>query len=352
MAREVRRFDIFFADPNATYRAGDLVKGMIYLELAQEFKIKGVKLCLHGIARVGWDENKSYTKGSASKLSHKNMDIYLDETVIIFRKSDGGMMAPGRYDWTFSVRLPPYIPASYEGQHGRVQYWAKAVLERRMKNDMEFTKNFTVLGALDLNTEPDAKKSGEAVGEVMAGTMCIKTGLISGQLAVTKRGFVPAQNIDFVAKIHNQSTKKVNVRVVLSQQVTFRADKQVRRTNTMVKGVSRGDVPPGEEITWEEEIKNVPPVQPTKLGGGCKNIEVKYLLSLICQPSGPGRTLEVPVEVIIGTVPLRKTDQGTPMLTVKAAAKAVDEGGLSAPVQKPKASPRPQQRAPIVAASP
>jgi len=120
----------------------------------------------------------------------------------------------------------------------------------------------------------------------------------------------------------------------------------------MVKGVSRGDVPPGEEITWEEEIKNVPPVQPTKLGGGCKNIEVKYLLSLICQPSGPGRTLEVPVEVIIGTVPLRKTDQGTPMLTVKAAAKAVDEGGLSAPVQKPKASPRPQQRAPIVAASP
>ena len=42
MAREVRRFDIFFADPNATYKAGDMVKGMIYLELAQEFKIKGM----------------------------------------------------------------------------------------------------------------------------------------------------------------------------------------------------------------------------------------------------------------------------------------------------------------------
>ena len=64
------------------------------------------------------------------------------------------------------------------------------------------------------------------------------------------------------------------------QQVTFRADKQVRRTNTMVKGVTRGDVPPGEEVTWEEELKNIPPVQPTKLGGGCKNIEVKYLLTV------------------------------------------------------------------------
>lgn len=352
MAREVRRFDIFFADPNATYRAGDLVKGMIYLELAQEFKIKGVKLCLHGIARVGWDENKSYTKGTASKLSHKNMDIYLDETVIIFRKTDGGMMAPGRYDWTFSVRLPPYIPASYEGQHGRVQYWAKVVLERRMKNDMDFTKNFTVLGALDLNTEPDAKKSGEAIGEVMAGTMCIKSGPISGHLAVNRRGFVPAQNLDFVAKIHNQSSKKVNVRAVLTQQVTFRADKQVRRTSTMVKGVTRGDIPPGDEVTWEDEIKNIPPIQATKLGGGCKNIEVKYLLTLICQPSGPGRSLEVPVEVIIGTVPFRKTEQGTPVLTVKAAAKQVAGDGLSVPVVKPKASPRPQQKAPMAAAFP
>ena len=61
------------------------------------------------------------------------------------------------------------------------------------------------------------QKSGEGTGEVMAGTMCIKTGPISGQLIVNKKGFVPAQNIDFVAKIHNQSSKKVNVRVVLSQ---------------------------------------------------------------------------------------------------------------------------------------
>ena len=64
------------------------------------------------------------------------------------------------------------------------------------------------------------------------------------------------------------------------QQVTFRADKQVRRTNTMVKGVTRGDVGAGEEVKWEEELKNIPPVQPTKLGGGCKNIEVKYLLTV------------------------------------------------------------------------
>ena len=37
--------------------------------------------------------------------------------------------------------------------------------------------------------------------------------------------------------------------------------------------------------------------------------------------SGPGRDVELPVEVIVGTVPLRKQEHGTPMLTVKAAAR-------------------------------
>ena len=64
------------------------------------------------------------------------------------------------------------------------------------------------------------------------------------------------------------------------QQVTFRADKQVRKTNHVMKGVAMGDVGPNEECKWEDEVKNIPPVPPTKLGGSCKNIEVKYFLTV------------------------------------------------------------------------
>ena len=45
------------------------------------------------------------------------------------------------------------------------------------------------------------------------------------------------------------------------------------------------------------------------------------MLQLVAVPSGPGSDLEVSGEVIIGTVPLRKVDSPTPMLTVKAAAR-------------------------------
>ena len=48
----------------------------------------------------------------------------------------------------------------------------------------------------------------------------------------------------------------------------------------MLKGITRGDISPGENIAWEGEIENIPAVVPTKLGGGCKNMEVKYLLSV------------------------------------------------------------------------
>ena len=54
----------------------------------------------------------------------------------------------------------------------------------------------------------------------------------------------------------------------------------MRKTNTVLKGVAMGDVGANEKCEWEDEIKNVPPVPPTKLGGPCKNIDVKYLLTV------------------------------------------------------------------------
>ena len=45
------------------------------------------------------------------------------------------------------------------------------------------------------------------------------------------------------------------------------------------------------------------------------------IFQLVVTPSGPGSELEIPVEITLGTVPLRKMESSTgPMLTVKAAA--------------------------------
>ena len=67
----------------------------------------------------------------------------------------------------------------------------------------------------------------------------------------------------------------------LTQNAAFHADKQVRRTTVILKVVSRPEeVKPGKTVTWSDEIKDLPPVQPSRLGGGCKLIELKYNLTV------------------------------------------------------------------------
>ena len=76
------------------------------------------------------------------------------------------------------------------------------------------------------------------------------------------------------------------------------------------------------------------------------------LFQLVAIPSGPGKSLEVPVEVIIGTIPLRKVEQGTPQLTVKAAIAQIKEGETLDPsklVKGQRVSPRPSPQAPRAA---
>ena len=47
-----------------------------------------VRMNVQGLARVHWDEKKTYTKGSASKQSHKHADVCLDEHLILYRASE------------------------------------------------------------------------------------------------------------------------------------------------------------------------------------------------------------------------------------------------------------------------
>lgn len=55
----------------------------------------------------------------------------------------------------------------------------------------------------------------------------------------------------------------------------------MRRSNTVLRVVSRqAEIKSGETVTWSDEIKDVPPVPPSRLGGGCKMIELKYLLTV------------------------------------------------------------------------
>ena len=45
MSREIINFDISYKDPNAIYKAGDVVAGHVILDLGQELKLRGMLHC-------------------------------------------------------------------------------------------------------------------------------------------------------------------------------------------------------------------------------------------------------------------------------------------------------------------
>ena len=68
--------------------------------------------------------------------------------------------------------------------------------------------------------------------------------------------------------------------VISTQQAIFRAEGQCRKQTILLKGITQGEVDPGEEMESVGEITNIPPVVPSHLGAGCKNIDLKYLLTV------------------------------------------------------------------------
>ena len=66
-----------------------------------------------------------------------------------------------------------------------------------------------------------------------------------------------------------------------SQQAIFKADGEIKRTNSPMKGIShKNPVAAGDSLHWEDQFSSIPPIPPSHLGGGCKTIDVKYLVTV------------------------------------------------------------------------
>ena len=60
-------------------------------------------------------------------------------------------LSSGQHQFNFSFQLPHNIPSSYEGVHGTVRYFVRAILRRPWKFDYEYKFPFTVNTIADLN---------------------------------------------------------------------------------------------------------------------------------------------------------------------------------------------------------
>ncbi|XP_025076865.1 arrestin domain-containing protein 3-like isoform X2 [Pomacea canaliculata] len=301
-------FEITLSNLQGVYYAGQNVQGHCTVELNEEMSMRGIRLKFEGKAYVHWTESKS--SGSGSK-SYTATEKYFEQEVLLFgiwpgQGSDTTKLAAGRTTFQFCFVLPPNLPSSFEGTHGYVRYFVKATIDKPWKFDHTTKRPFTIIGILDLNTDANAVIPVEGVNQKTLCCLCCASGPISASFHLERRGYVPGEPIKLLANIKNKSNQKMDKSFVdLRMTITYYARTKNRTSVKEVGRVLEGPIEEGQSFSWEGQVFVLPPLPPSHLAG-CRIIDVKYILQLNVEPSGMSLNLEVPLEIIIGTIPLRQ----------------------------------------------
>ncbi|KAK3098424.1 hypothetical protein FSP39_019320 [Pinctada imbricata] len=319
---KLRVFDIVLDNHQGVYFAGQHVNGRVIVELDAPMKMRG----------MGSGENNN--------------------------------LPQGQHAFPFSFILPPSLPSSFEGTWGYVRYTIKATIDKPWKFDHDTKRPFTVVALLDLNLQPNAMSATTNQATKMLCCLCCKSGPINGMFRIERMGYVPGEAIPFTAEIQNFSRATCDVHVQLGMTTMFHATSKSRSDHKEVARVVHDEVAPGDSSSWGGSRLAIPALPPSFLVGcniidiryyletttfhattksrsdhkevarvvhdeiapgdssswggsrlvipalppsflvGCNIIDIRYYLELIIDPSGPAFKLHVPLEIIIGTIPL------------------------------------------------
>ncbi|XP_063688268.1 arrestin domain-containing protein 3-like [Bolinopsis microptera] len=296
-------------NPLPVYSPGQTIAGEVFLKLAAELDFRAITLEMHGDANVAWTEQSGGERNHT--IHYKNSETYLNiELYLIGDGREESKLPAGRHNLPFSITLPTNIPATFTGKHGRVQY-DLTVKIRRKKKPLYIFLDVTVVSTIDLNQDMYGAAHPKTIsGSKKFGYLCCTTGPLSASLSFPKLGFVCGESISFSASIENLSNKvmtKSKIKLIESNIFTSSCGKK-QTVNKTILTRTRGRIAPGTSFTWSNVGLLLPPLPPSRLIN-CNIIDIMYTVVLSVHPLWFGYDLNVPLNITIGTIPLRQQEQ-------------------------------------------
>uniref|UniRef100_A0A914D8Z6 Arrestin-like N-terminal domain-containing protein n=1 Tax=Acrobeloides nanus TaxID=290746 RepID=A0A914D8Z6_9BILA len=141
-------------------------------------------------------------------ISCRGEDSYINADVLIWDGQENeDSFKPGIYEFPFNFTIPERCPPSFEGDHGKIQFFCKAVVDRPWHIDNKAEIRFIVKPQFDLNHIPGlGNKVVGAIDENLGAIffkhgkvdakvkICLtsgpKLGLVSKKLAPWDHGFM------------------------------------------------------------------------------------------------------------------------------------------------------------------
>ncbi|XP_011415521.3 arrestin domain-containing protein 17 [Magallana gigas] len=315
---KLARFYINFGNPVPLYYAGQDVKGYLNVDVDKPINLQCIRLHVKGEAFVHWTDQRM--RGPAPLRTparhHSAHEEYFDFTTTVLGNNDNDApkitLLRGTYCYPFQFQLPENIPSSFEGEYGHVRYTVKATIEKPKRFTHVTKTAFSVIGSLDLNTIPQIDAPAGMTLSKNICCLCCTSGPISALLSLPRRGYVPGDIIPVAVEIENLSRRKItSASITLKMTTSFHSRDESRTVSTQIDKISHGSLPRGATSTWTGQGIPLPALPPSFLFG-CNIIDIQYKLELRVDAIGPSFEMYVPLEIIVGTVPLRSTIRPVP----------------------------------------
>ncbi|XP_046549331.1 arrestin domain-containing protein 3-like [Haliotis rubra] len=310
---KLKLFSISLNNPQAVYYPGQFLEGHVTVELNEEMKMRGIRLQFYGGAIVRWSE--THTSGKRTTVRHYSAhETYFNSELVLFGKASGQggdnpTLHAGSYTYPFRYQLRDGIPSSFEGSFGRIRYYLNATIDKPWKFDHTTKRAFTVVNLLDLNSDPGAAVGSRGENEKTLCCLCCKSGPISCKFQIDRCGYVPGESIPIKAEVINHSNRRMKRSYAeLFMVIIFHSTRKSRTDYRKIGEISHGEILPGDSDTWNGDLLPIPPLPPSKLHG-CRIIVIDYYVKFCVTPAGPAFQLEIPIKLIIGSIPLRSTVQ-------------------------------------------
>lgn len=304
LMERLEKFQIIFNNPTATYGVGDTVFGYGWVILKEPIFVQSVCLEAIGEAKVEWM--------TSSDIQASDEEVFNYTTVLPIKgdkDNDDDLLHSGSHYFPFEFTLPPKLPSSFKGKHGRLRYYVRLTICTPGGPNHERTSKFAVVSTLDLNKEPDAMLPVENDTFEAIGSWCCVSGTVTATIKLEKKGFAVKEAIPVWAEIKNLSTRRIcSTHVSLIQNVTYYSFRGRFSESSVLVTVHKGGVAPRGKQTWQKELLSIPTVAPSHLRG-CKIIDIQYCLELVIKPAGIARKVKLPIDILIGTVPVNTLQQ-------------------------------------------
>lgn len=301
----IEAFEVRLDELKRVFYPGDSVSGRVHLKLKEDLKLKEMRLECRGEAYVNWPEySGSYTR------YHYNKERYFNAMAVIFgggkqdenESNSSACISQGSYCFSFKFIIPDkYLPTSFEGHHGNIRYWARAVIDRGLGKKRLKTKpapfligDYVALDDFEHVSDPLIEQ-----GSHETGWLCFRSGRLEMRAEIGQSGFKLGDDIHLSLLVTNETTQDVTCTEVSLVQRTLFVDIEGRKTlsDDPISSVTKEGVFSGWEHEYSKISLTIPRgTYPTLIS--CKCIAVLYFILIRARLRGRftrNAYLEIPV---------------------------------------------------------